>query len=169
MDIIAKSSASIRLEFRLRHLFEAAMSRPGRSAPLGDLRECLQRAAAEIGWYEQKRPGEGRGLACIWKWTVPGTLSQALVKVHEDGTVGVMTGIADLGTGSSTIMAQIAAEELGVDVENVGVVVGDTELTPYDYGSASVAAPCTRAARCGRRRSGRDGGSWAGRGAGRPA
>jgi CO/xanthine dehydrogenase Mo-binding subunit len=48
-----------------------------------------------------------------------------------------MTGIADLGTGSATVMAQIAAEELGVDIENVSVVVGDTELTPYDYGSAS--------------------------------
>lgn len=138
MDIIAKKLGLDPLEFRLRNAFE-----DGDVAPWGEklhsvtLKECLQRAAAEIGWYEPKTPGEGRGLSCIWKWTVPGTLSQALVKVHEDGTVGVMTGVADLGTGSSTIMAQIAAEELGVDVENVGVVVGDTELTPYDYGSAS--------------------------------
>ena len=138
MDVIARRLGLDPLEFRLRHVFE-----DGDVAPWGEtlhsvtLKECLQRAAAEIGWYERKAPGEGRGLACIWKWTVPGTLSQALVKVHEDGTVGVMTGIADLGTGSSTIMAQIAAEELGVDVEAVSVVVGDTELTPYDYGSAS--------------------------------
>ncbi len=138
MDIIAKKLDLDPLEFRLRNAFE-----DGDIAPWGErlhsvtLKECLQRAAAEIGWYEQKTPGAGRGLSCIWKWTVPGTLSQALVKVYEDGTVGVMTGVADFGTGSSTIMAQIVAEELSVDVENVGVVVGDTELTPYDYGSAS--------------------------------
>ena len=138
MDVIARKLGLDPLDFRLRNLFD-----DGDVAPWGEtlhavtLRECLQRAAAEIGWYEPKTPGEGRGLACIWKWTVPGTLSEALVKVHEDGTVGVMTGVADPGTGSSTIMAQIAAEELGVAVENVCVVVGDTELTPYDYGSAS--------------------------------
>jgi CO/xanthine dehydrogenase Mo-binding subunit len=137
-DIVARKLGLDPLEFRLRHAFE-----DGDVAPWGEtlhsvtLKECLQRAAAEIGWYERKAPGEGRGLASVWKWTVPGTLSQALVKVHEDGTVGVMTGIADFGTGSATIMAQIAAEELGVDIENVSVVVGDTELTPYDYGSAS--------------------------------
>jgi CO/xanthine dehydrogenase Mo-binding subunit len=48
-----------------------------------------------------------------------------------------MTGIADLGTGSSTIMAQIAAEELGAEVARIAVLVGDTELSPYDYGSTS--------------------------------
>jgi CO/xanthine dehydrogenase Mo-binding subunit len=138
MDILARKLGLDPLEFRLRHVFE-----DGDIAPWGEklhsvtLKECLQRAAAEIGWYEAKGGAEGRGLACIWKWTVPGTLSQALVKVYEDGTVGVMTGVADLGTGSSTIMAQIAAEELDVDVDSVNVVVGDTELTPYDYGSAS--------------------------------
>jgi CO/xanthine dehydrogenase Mo-binding subunit len=101
------------------------------------LKECLQRAATEIGWLDRAGDGVGRGVASIWKWTVPGSLSQAMVKVHEDGTVAVMTGIADLGTGSATVMAQIAAEELGVDVGHVSVTVGDTEMSPYDYGSTS--------------------------------
>lgn len=139
MDIVARKLKLDPLEFRLRNAFEE-----GDRAPWGEtlhgvtLKECLQRAATEIGWFSSA-PGDnvGRGIASIWKWTVPGTLSQALLKVHEDGTVAVMTGIADPGTGSSTIMAQIAAEELGVDVEQVSVVVGDTELTPYDYGSTS--------------------------------
>jgi carbon-monoxide dehydrogenase large subunit len=138
MDIVARGIGLDPLEFRLRNALE-----DGDTAPWGEklhgvmLKECLQRAATEIGWFDPRQTGEGRGLASIWKWTVPGTLSQALVKVHEDGTVAVMTGIADLGTGSSTVMAQIAAQELGVDVEQVSVVVGDTELSPYDYGSTS--------------------------------
>jgi len=139
MDIVARKLALDPLDFRLRNALEE-----GDRAPWGEtlhgvtLKECLQRAAAEIGWAERSQePDAGRGIAAIWKWTVPGTLSQALVKVHEDGTVAVMTGVADVGTGSSTVMAQIAAEELGVDVEQVSVVVGDTELTPYDYGSTS--------------------------------
>jgi CO/xanthine dehydrogenase Mo-binding subunit len=137
-DVIARKLGIDRLEFRLRNAIE-----DGDRAPWGEtlhgvtLKECLQRAADAIDWGTTNAAGEGRGLASIWKWTVPGTLSQALVKVHEDGTVGVMTGIADLGTGSSTAMAQIAAEELGIDVDQVCVIVGDTELTPYDYGSTS--------------------------------
>lgn len=138
MDIVARALGLDPLDFRLRNALE-----DGDTAPWGEtlhgvtLKECLQRAATEIGWSGPSHPDEGRGLASIWKWTVPGTLSQALVKVHEDGTVSVMTGIADVGTGSATAMAQIAAEELGVDIEQVGVVVGDTELSPYDYGSTS--------------------------------
>ena len=138
MDIVARRLKLDPLEFRVKNAFE-----DGDRAPWGEtlhgvtLKDCLQRAATEIGWFEKRSDGVGRGISSIWKWTVPGSLSQALVKMHEDGTVAVMTGIADLGTGSSTVMAQIAAEELATDVAKISVVVGDTELSPYDYGSTS--------------------------------
>jgi carbon-monoxide dehydrogenase large subunit len=138
MDMVARRLKMDALAFRLKNALEEGDRTPwGETLHGVTLKECLQRAATEIGWLERRGDGVGRGLASIWKWTVPGSLSQALVKMHEDGTVAVMTGIADLGTGSSTIMAQIAAEELGAEVARIAVLVGDTELSPYDYGSTS--------------------------------
>jgi len=57
-------------------------------------------------------------------------VSTALVEIHEDGSVTVRTGAADCGQGSSTIMAQIAAEEIGVALDRVTVVAADTDATP---------------------------------------
>jgi len=58
--------------------------------------------------------------------------SAAVVKVNHDGTVVVYVGSPDLGQGSTTVLAQIAAEELGVKFEDVRMIVADSELTPYD-------------------------------------
>lgn len=82
----------------------------------------------------------GRGIACIHypigftSYPNPGS---AYVKVHPDGTVVVMTGAADVGQGSTTALAQIAAEALGVSLDKVIMVTADTERTPYDIGSVA--------------------------------
>jgi CO/xanthine dehydrogenase Mo-binding subunit len=62
--------------------------------------------------------------------------SGAFVELLDDGTAIVLTGCADIGQGSSTVLAQIAAEELGIDFEDVSVVHGDTAVTP-DAGATS--------------------------------
>jgi xanthine dehydrogenase molybdenum-binding subunit len=54
------------------------------------------------------------------------------VKLNEDGTVHLIAGLSEIGSGSSTAMVQIAAEVLGVKAESVGLVAGDTETTPFD-------------------------------------
>lgn len=61
----------------------------------------------------------------------------AAMLLHENGTFLVYVGVPDTGTGSSTVYAQIAAEELGVASERVRVETGDTDLTPYDQGAHS--------------------------------
>lgn len=82
----------------------------------------------------------GKGLACMLypigftSYPNPGT---AFVKVHQDGTVVVSTGATDVGQGSTTVLAQIAAEELGVAYESVTMLTGDTERTPFDLGSVA--------------------------------
>ena len=63
--------------------------------------------------------------------------SAAFVKVNNDGTAVVYIGSADLGQGSSTVMAQIAAEELGIHYEDVAIVNGDSKLCPYDQGTVA--------------------------------
>ncbi|MBE3580532.1 MAG: molybdopterin-dependent oxidoreductase [Thermoanaerobacteraceae bacterium] len=76
----------------------------------------------------------GTGMACIFYGIGYGNgfpdVSTALVEIHEDGSVTVRTGAADCGQGSSTILAQIAAEEIGVALDRVTVVAADTDATP---------------------------------------
>ena len=61
--------------------------------------------------------------------------SAAMVKVGEDGLVTVYTGIPDMGQGTHTTMALIAAEVLGISAESVRVIAGDTDTTPVDVGA----------------------------------
>jgi CO/xanthine dehydrogenase Mo-binding subunit len=68
-------------------------------------------------------------------FTVSANPSAATVKVNEDGTVTLLTGTVETGQGALTVLAQIAAEALGVATEDVHVVSGDTDMTPMDTGA----------------------------------
>jgi len=129
--------------------------------PVGEImgsngaKECLKKAAKLIDMHN--RPSDetksnsathptdedddnwvrGIGLAQGSKYSMAPTGSSAFVKVHQDGTLEVRTSAEEIGTGSMTVLAQITAEEFGVDLENVRVLKGDTEVTPYDGGSIS--------------------------------
>ncbi|MDI7249112.1 MAG: molybdopterin-dependent oxidoreductase [Bacillota bacterium] len=82
----------------------------------------------------------GKGIACMFypigatSYANPGA---AFVKVNQDGTAVVFTGATDVGQGAKTVLAQIAAEELGIDYRAVTMVTSDTERTPYDFGSVA--------------------------------
>lgn len=72
-----------------------------------------------------------------------GPPAYALVRMHPDGTADVLTGSQDLGTGTRTVFAQIAAEALGARLEDVRVILGDTDRGPYtgnSWGSMTVAS-----------------------------
>ena len=60
----------------------------------------------------------------------------AVVKVFPDGSIKLYVGVIDIGTGAKTVMAMIAAETLGVPLESVAVVYGDTDATPYNMGES---------------------------------
>ena len=80
----------------------------------------------------------GRGIACMWYpvgFTVAANPSAAVVKINEDGTATLLTGTVETGQGSLTILAQIAAQELGIATEDVHVVSADTDTTPMDTGA----------------------------------
>ena len=75
----------------------------------------------------------GRGMACMWYpigFTVAANPSAATVKVNEDGTATVLNGTVETGQGSLTVLAQIAAEELGIAPDDVTMVTADTDSTP---------------------------------------
>ena len=62
-------------------------------------------------------------------------MGAATIKINDDGSFNLMVGATDLGTGSDTILAQMAAEQLGVDVEDIIVYSSDTDFTPFDKGA----------------------------------
>jgi CO/xanthine dehydrogenase Mo-binding subunit len=82
----------------------------------------------------------GKGMAAMFypigftSYPNPGA---AFLKVNQDGTANLYIGTADIGQGSTTVLAQIAAEELGVDFDKVTVVAADTKLTPFDLGTVA--------------------------------
>ncbi len=114
------------------------------------LTECLETAAERIGWRRKRadRQSDGevrKGIGLGALIHVSGSKnspnfygSQALVRITREGKAIVITGEADIGQGSNTIFAQIAAEELGIPFEDVRVEIGvDTDLSPLAIGTFS--------------------------------
>jgi CO/xanthine dehydrogenase Mo-binding subunit len=107
------------------------------------LKECLEKARDRSGWnekYGKLPPYHGIGvaigaMASGVKGAFKHDTSAAMVKVAEDGIVTLYTGIPDMGQGTHTTMAIIAAEVLGCEAEDVQLVAGDTETTPIDIGA----------------------------------
>ena len=90
-----------------------------------------------MNWSGPFEKGEGtvkrgRGIAVGFKASISPTTSMAIVNVNADGSVIVHCSTTDMGQGSDTAMAQIAAEVLGVGVDKVIVIHPDTDVTPYD-------------------------------------
>jgi CO/xanthine dehydrogenase Mo-binding subunit len=111
-----------------------------RMHPTG-LPECIEKAAQAIAWGEKDPPSapnkrRGKGLALMWKAPAmpPNAGSSAWVKLNEDGTLSVGVGGQEIGQGSFTIAAQMAAAALGVPYDWVRVSGPlDTRYSPYEW------------------------------------
>ncbi len=103
--------------------------------------ETLEVAAGHLREVKRgKKKYRGWGLTCSHYCTHPfydyPFVSNACVKINEDGSVILMTGITDSGGGQHSILAQIVAEVLGVPYESVTVVFGDTNVVPRDWSTS---------------------------------
>ena len=106
------------------------------------LDRCIEAGASRLGWMRRNQtPGaqtgsirRGIGMACTER-TGGGGLSGAQVKVFLDGSAIVFYSSTDIGTGSRTTLAMIAAEVLGIPLSSFRTVAGDTEAAPWDGGS----------------------------------
>ncbi|MEW5980767.1 MAG: molybdopterin cofactor-binding domain-containing protein [Acidobacteriota bacterium] len=130
------------IELRLRNAMETGDEIPGvaRISSCG-LRTCLEEVRTLSNWNERRAasaPGEGLGIACysfisggVFNWfNTKYPFSSAEVKVFDDGTAQLTTLAADIGQGSDLILPQILAEELGLRVEDIRLVTGDTAACP---------------------------------------
>jgi 4-hydroxybenzoyl-CoA reductase subunit alpha len=112
------------------------------------LPECIDKVFDRSGWIERKgKMPRGRGLGIACSHYVSGAANSIIrsdmphstvnIKIDRDGGVVVYTGASDIGQGSDTMVAQVAAETLGCSLSRVKVIAADTDLTPIDIGSYS--------------------------------
>lgn len=95
-----------------------------------DVAEDLRKAWTWIS--APARTGRGRGVALSASDAGASPLTSAIVRLLGDGSVVLLTGSTEIGQGSHTVLAQIAAEELGVEFDHVAVVSSDTAITPFE-------------------------------------
>ena len=145
LDEIAKKLHIDPIELRLKNALQAGETTPnGFYLGTFGLTECVDKVIEASGWREKygKLPKyRGIGIGCgslISGARLMGhSASAAQVNIHEDGTVLLNTGSTDVGQGADTVLSMIAAEVLGVRMEDVRFALIDTEMTPVDPGTFS--------------------------------
>ena len=162
MEKIARKLGLDPLEFRLRnairpgefHPFSTAWNEGREPHPetvyTVGLEECVRKGKAAIGWAEKfgnkkwhsgvihaSPLRKGIGVAMVMQGTAIPYLDMggASIKMNDDGSFNLLVGATDLGTGSDTVLAQMAAEVLGVPTEDILVYSSDTDFTPFDKGA----------------------------------
>jgi len=161
MERIARSLGLDPLEFRLKNALQAGELHPFSTAwsegrePRPEivetcgLEECVRQGKAVVGWDQKfgnpewhtvaDRPylKRGIGVALVMQGTAIPYLDMggASLKMNDDGSFNLLVGATDLGTGSDTVLGQMAAEVLGVPPEDVIVYSSDTDFTPFDKGA----------------------------------
>ena len=161
MEKIARALNLDPIEFRLKnaihpgeyHPFSTAWNegrepRPEIIHTVG-LEQCVAQGRAAIAWDDKygneswRRVGnsphkrKGIGIAMVMQGTAIPYLDMggASIKMNDDGSFNLLVGATDLGTGSDTVLAQMAAEVLGVPLEDMICYSSDTDFTPFDKGA----------------------------------
>ncbi len=161
MEKIARDLGLDSLEFRLKNALHAGELHPFSTAwsegrePMPEiihtvgLEECVRQGKAAIGWDQKYgnpawrasagkpylRKGIGVALAMHGTAIPYLDLGGASLKMNEDGSFNLLIGATDLGTGSDTVLAQMAAETLGIPIDDILVYSSDTDFTPFDKGA----------------------------------
>lgn len=145
LDMIAQDLDLDPVDLRLKNATQAGdTSVSGLVFNSCELSKAIKDSAKKAKWREKRKQNNsnrGIGIACggfpsgarIAGYTASGSY----IQVKEDGGVTVMTGSSDIGQGAVTIVAQIAAEELGLSPSDITVISADTETTPIDTGTFS--------------------------------
>ncbi len=106
------------------------------------MKECIEEVVKRLDWKNKigKHNGRGVGMASlihvggaarVYKSDGCGTI----IKVDDNGKVDVITGSSEIGQGSETIISQIVAEVLGVNIDDINVINNDTDVCPWDVGA----------------------------------
>ena len=112
------------------------------------IEECVAQGMREIDWSRRgdaawkapaDRPNIRRGIGfafCMHGTAIPFLdMGGCSIKLNDDGSFNMLIGATDLGTGADTVIGQIAAEVLGVPLDDIKVYSSDTDMTPFDTGA----------------------------------
>ena len=159
IDEMAEKLGLDPIEFRIRNDTQVDPEKPDRPYSQRQLVECLRRGADRFGWAQRStEPGKvrdgrwlmGMGVAAAFRNNLV-LNSAARVRLDRQGVVTVETDMTDIGTGSYTIIAQTAAEMMGVPLDQVVVRLGDSTFpvssgSGGQFGANSATPACTRRA-----------------------
>jgi CO/xanthine dehydrogenase Mo-binding subunit len=133
-DILAKELGMDPAEFRLKNFLGE-----GEADAVGDklrnvrFREVLQGALDAAGWKKAKKRNHGRGIALSGRH-ISGGDTGLVLSAEADGSFSIVSPSIDQGSGTHTILRQLVADQMKVPVEQVRVVIGDTDSAPRDGG-----------------------------------
>ncbi|MBI2954790.1 MAG: xanthine dehydrogenase family protein molybdopterin-binding subunit [Chloroflexi bacterium] len=140
IDELARRLSLDPFEIRRLNLLQAGDLAPRGKGVMGvsGLGATIDEAARYVADnMSERKPNQGVGVACgAWDMAPSrgASASKCIVKLNEDGSAVLLTGLADNGGGQLVALSQIVAEVLGLEPDEVSVIGGDTDLTPYDTG-----------------------------------
>ena len=133
MDELAHKIGCDPQEFRLRNLAHSGESiHPGLRPIDADVPGDIRLADEVLRANGAMAPKHGRSVCCSASDAGAHPVTLAMVQVHSDGSVSVMSGSTEIGQGSHTVLMQIAAEEMGIPLEKVRLVGSDTAVTLFE-------------------------------------
>jgi CO/xanthine dehydrogenase Mo-binding subunit len=138
LDEAARRLGIDRVEIRRRNLPAKGQAFiPGDTPADGDWRQALEKAASAIEWDRPLPKNRGRGISLGLKSSSTASLSFAIARLHHDGSASILSGTSDMGQGARTVFTQLAAQELGVPLDRITIVMGDTSVTPFDSSTSA--------------------------------
>ncbi len=146
MDLLAQKLGMDPLELRYRNAIKPGDTTPTRvrltKSNVGNLQKCIERLRELMRWDEgqiieiNNRLVRVKGVCCSWKTSTieSDAPSGVILTFNRDGSVNLMSGVIEIGTGTKTVLAQILAEKLKMDVDQVHVRMEvDTQTTPEHW------------------------------------
>ncbi|MDV2684047.1 xanthine dehydrogenase family protein molybdopterin-binding subunit [Alkalihalophilus lindianensis] len=146
MDILAKKLKIDPLELREKNAFLPGHTTPTQirlnESTVGNLPECIEQLKQLMNWKEgqliqvNERKVRAKGLSCIWKTsTIDSEASSGVILTfNADGSINILSGVVEIGTGTKTILAQLLAEKLKMDINKIHVKMEiDTQTTPEHW------------------------------------
>lgn len=149
IDLLADKAGLDPLKFRLINAIKEGDTTPTQSlmdANTGDLKKCLDKVSVMLEWEKGNREEmangkvRAKGVSCFWKAPAMPTNADggAILTFNEDGTVNLHCGVIEIGQGIKTALAQILAEKLGINPDQINLVNEvNTRSAPHDWATAA--------------------------------
>lgn len=146
MDLLAEKLQMDPLELRFKNAIKPGDTTPTRvllnQSNVGNLQECIRKLKNLIRWEEgqveevNEQFVRVKGICCSWKTSTidPNAPSGVILTFNRDGSINLMSGVVEIGTGTKTVLAQMLAEKLKIDVDKIHVrMTVDTQTTPEHW------------------------------------